>query len=287
MSLNNLIQGAKFLECDALLEDAEIVVVGAGYDGTSSYRAGSRFAPQAVRAETLYSLESYSPYFKRDLIDLAVHDAGDIDMPFGDKSKALEMIGTTADEILEMNKQPFFIGGEHLITLPLVEAALQKYPNLHLIQLDAHLDLMDSLFGNRLSHGTVMRRIMDLVGCERIFQVGVRSGSREEFELAGKETQFFPFNTLEFNAKANAIGDEPFYLTVDLDVFDSSLIPGTGTPEAGGIFFPEFMQFLQAIHSLNIVACDVVELAPRIDSTGASTAVASKVIREMLMAINR
>jgi len=286
MSLSDLIQGAAFLECEAALEDAHTVIVGAGYDGTSSYRAGSRFAPQAVRSETLYSLESYSPYFNRDLSSLAIHDAGDIDLPFGDKSSALKMIRSVADEILDMDKQPFFIGGEHLITLPLFEAALQKYNNLHLIQLDAHLDLMDMLFGDRLSHGTVVRRIMDRIGGERIFQVGVRSGSQEEFELAREKTRFFPFNTMEFNKTAETIGDVPVYLTVDLDVFDSSLIPGTGTPEAGGIFFPEFMQFMQALQPLNIVACDVVELAPRIDPTGASTAAASKIIREMLLGVN-
>lgn len=286
MSLSNLMQGARFLECESALEDSKTVLVGAGYDGTSSYRAGSRFAPQAVRSETLYSLESYSPYFNRDLIDMAVHDAGDIDLPFGDKKTALEMIRSVADEIHEMNKLPFFIGGEHLITLPLFEAALQKYNNLHLVQLDAHLDLMDTLFGDRLSHGTVVRRIMDLIGGKRISQVGGRSGSREEFELAREKTQYFPFNTMEFNTHAHLLGDVPVYLTIDLDVFDSSLIPGTGTPEAGGIFFPEFIQFLQSVSQLNIVACDVVELAPRIDPTGASTAVASKVIREVLLAVS-
>ncbi|MGH1366013.1 MAG: agmatinase [Calditrichia bacterium] len=283
--LSNLIKGATFLECAANLEEAVTVLVGAGYDGTSSYRAGSRFAPHAVRSETLFSLESYSPYLDRDLGDLLIHDAGDIDLPFGNKEEALVLIRQAAEELLQMEKKPFFIGGEHLITLPLFEAALQRYPDLQLIQLDAHADMIDVLFGDRLSHGTVVRRIMDLIGGERIYQVGIRSAGREEWQFAKENTHFFPFDTAEFIEQSAAIGSVPVYLTIDLDVFDSSLIPGTGTPEAGGIFFPEFIRFLKAVSGLNIVACDVVELAPQIDSTGASTALASKVIRETLLAV--
>ncbi|RMI08866.1 MAG: agmatinase [Calditrichaeota bacterium] len=270
--------------CVADLESADIVLVGAGYDGTASYRPGSRFAPIAIRSETLYAQENYSPYFQRDLTDKAIHDLGDIDLPAGNKTLALERIHRTARWLFDSGKRPVVIGGEHLITLPVVEAALSCYPELHLVQVDAHLDLMDELFGDRLSHGTVMRRIYERLGEPgRIYQVGIRSGSREEYQFAEGHTRLFPFTTREFIARVDQLRGKPVYLSLDVDVFDPSLIPGTGTPEAGGIFFPEFIDLLRALEPLNIVAADLVELAPQLDPTNVSTIVASKVLRELLI----
>lgn len=272
--------------CRADFETADIVLVGAGYDGTSSYRAGSRFAPLAIRSETFYSQEDYSPYFRRDLKEKAIHDAGDIDIPFGNKEVALDLIGQTAGDIFKAGKKPCFIGGEHLITLPVVRAAHQAYPDLHIIQLDAHLDLMDELFGDVYSHGTVIRRCYDIIGDgRRIFQVGIRSGSKEEFEFAESFTRLYPFSTREFLKDIHKLKDVPVYLTLDLDVFDPSLIPGTGTPEAGGIFFQEYIDLLKALEGLSFVGCDLVELSPKIDPSNASTVVAAKILRELLMII--
>ena len=284
MKPEHLLQRTPYEGCIATYETAEIVLIGAGYDGTSSYRPGSRFAPAAIRAETLLSQENYSPYFRKDLTEKAIHDVGDLELPFGNKEVALQHIRQAAQHLFTDGKKPCFIGGEHLISLPIIQAAIEKFPNLHIIQLDAHLDLMDELFGDRVSHGTVMRRVWDLLPeRERLYQVGIRSGSKEEFEFAEKNTRLFPFQTKEFISHIRDLHDVPIYLSVDLDVFDPALIPGTGTPEAGGIFFPEFIDFLKALQSLHIVGCDVVELTPAIDPTGASTIVAAKVLREMLM----
>ncbi len=273
-----------FEGCTATYAEAEIVIVGAGFDGTSSYRPGSRFAPLAIRAEALYSQENFSPYFQRDLTDFPIHDWGDLDLPFGDKTRALEAIREQARQIFADGKKPAVIGGEHLISLPLIEEALRVYPDLHVVQLDAHLDLMDELFGERLSHGTVMRRVVEcLGGGERLYQVAIRSGSQEEFAFARQHTQLYPFTTREFLKHLPMLKDAPIYLSVDLDVFDPSLIPGTGTPEAGGIFFPEFMEVLKALLSHQVVAMDLVELAPKIDPTGNSTIHAAKIFREMLI----
>ncbi len=271
--------------CRATFDEADTVIIGAGYDGTSSYRSGSRFAPVAIRTETFYSQEDYSPYFRRDLTEKLIHDAGDIDLPIGNKQAALDMIYDAAKTLFQHNKKPCTIGGEHLITFPAFKAALEKYPDLRLVQIDAHLDMIDKLFGEKLSHGTVMRRCFDLMGQEknRIYQVGIRSGSKEEFEFAETHTRLFPFQTNGFINAIDELRNYPIYLTVDLDVLDPSLLPGTGTPEAGGIFFPELINFFKALDGLNIIGADLVELSPRIDPTNNSTVTASKVLREMLM----
>ena len=275
-----------FEGCHADYADARLVIVGAGFDGTSSYRPGSRFAPQSIRAETRLSQENYSPYFQVDLSELAIHDAGDLDLPFGNKEEALRRIKKAVQQIVSDGKIPCVIGGEHLISLPVFQAVCQAYPDVHLLQLDAHLDLMDELFGDRLSHGTVMRRILETIGDgKRLFQVGVRSGSREEFQFAQQHTQLFLFHTREFQKQVHLLEGHPVYLSLDVDVFDPALLPGTGTPEAGGIFFDEFIAFLKAIKPLNIVGCDLVELSPRLDPTGNSTITAAKILRELLITI--
>jgi agmatinase len=273
--------------CHAGFEEARTVLFGAGYDGTSSYRPGSRFAPTAIRSETYYAQEDYSPYFLKDLNDAYIHDLGDVEIIFGNKEETLSRIEAVASEIVRNEKVPVTIGGEHLISLPIVKAVLKRYPNLHVIQLDAHLDMMDQLFGERYSHGTVMRRIYDLMPeAGRIHQVGIRSGSFKEYEFSQIHARIYPFDTKIFTNHVEELHDFPVYLTVDLDVFDPSLIPGTGTPEAGGILFPEFIALLKDINKLNVVGADLVELAPQIDSTNVSTIVASKILREILLAIS-
>lgn len=271
--------------CFSDFASAEIVLVGAGYDGTSSYRPGSRFAPVAIRAETLYAQEDYSPYFHRDIKDKAIHDAGDLELPFGDKDTVLKRIRQAARAVFRAGKKPCFIGGEHLITYPVIEAAVERYPDLHIVQIDAHLDLMDELFGSKLSHGTVMRRCYDLLGKGRIYQAAIRSGSREEFAFAAEHTRVFPFHVRELIPALANLSGVPVYLTLDLDAFDPSLIKGTGTPEAGGIFFADFIELLKALTRLNLVGCDVVELAPQIDSTNVSAIVAAKILRELLIVL--
>ena len=270
--------------CVAGFEEARIVLVGAGYDGTSSYRSGSRFAPAALRRETVLAQEDYSPYFRRDLKDRMVHDLGDMEIPPGEPDVVLPRIEEASRVIVEKGKIPFFLGGEHLITLPAVTPLLEKYPDLQIIQLDAHLDLINELFGRRLSHGTVMRRISERLGKDgRIYQVGIRSGSPEEYQFAAAHTRLFEFDTAGFLRHVSELKGKPVYLTVDLDVFDPALLPGTGTPEAGGIFFPEFIRLLRALEQWQIVGGDMVELAPQIDPTGNSTIIASKILRELLI----
>ena len=274
-----------FLGCDAAYEEGHIVLFGAPFDSTTSYRPGTRFAARTMRAES-YELETYSPYQDLDLEDARVFDGGDLELPFGDTARALGMIRDFTTEVLTDGKLPFLIGGEHLVSLPAIEAAAEKYSDLAVIHFDAHTDLRDEYLGNRLSHATVIRRVWDILGDGRIHQFGIRSGERAEWEWArAGHTNLRPFTFAGLSDAIAAVKGRPVYLTIDLDVLDPSVFPGTGTPEAGGVTFIELMKAaLSVIHGCRIVACDMVELSPPLDASGASTATALKLLREMLLA---
>ena len=273
-----------FIACESSFEDARAVIFGAPFDGTTSFRPGTRFGPAAIRGES-DGIETYSPYQNRDLEDINVFDSGDLYFPFGNPSAVLEMIEARTQEILDADKMPVMLGGEHLVTLGAVRAMVKKYPNLHIIHFDAHADLRDDYLGETLSHASVLRRSWDLVGDGRIHQFGIRSGEHAEFEFAFEHTDFHPFNVKDVLDVVLGLGSEvPVYVTVDLDVLDPSLFSGTGTPEAGGIFFPDLEEALLALEALNVVGFDINELSPHYDASGVSTAVACKVLREMLLA---
>lgn len=273
-----------FIAAEAAFDDARAVLFGAPFDGTTSFRPGTRFGPQAIRAES-DGIETYSPYQNKDLEDIAVFDSGDLLLPFGNTEAVLSMIEARTQEILDAGKMPVMLGGEHLVTLGAVRAMVKKYPDLHIIHFDAHADLRDDYLGECLSHATVLRRSWDLLGDGRIHQFGIRSGERSEFEFALEHTDFHPFNVKDVLDVVLALGDKvPVYVTLDLDVLDPSLFCGTGTPEAGGIFFQDLEEALLALEALNVVGFDMNELSPHYDASGVSTAVACKVLREMLLA---
>ena len=277
-----------FIGADSTFEDSRIVIFGAPYDSTTSFRPGTRFGPAAVRSES-FGIETYSPYQDRDLeTDVAVHDAGDLELPFGAPDRALAMIEAKADEILSADKIPFLLGDEHLVSLGAVRAAVKKYPDLHIIHFDAHADLREDYLGVRLSHACVMRRCHDLLGDGRIWQFGIRSGTRDEFAFMREghvTTEPFSVNTL---ASLSFPEGTPVYLTVDLDVLDPSEFPGTGTQEAGGLRFTELLSALtEILRRFNVVALDNVELSPGLDASGRSTALACKILREQLLSLAR
>ena len=273
-----------FLGCDNEYGESDIVVFGAPFDSTTSFRPGTRFASRTMRSES-YGLETYSPYQDKDLEDLTIFDGGDLELCFGDTQKALEAIESYTTRVLRDNKLPVMIGGEHLVTLGAVRAVARKYPDLYVVHFDAHADLRDDYLGATLSHATVLHRVWDLIGDHRIYQFGIRSGDRSEFQW-GKDhvtTQKFNFNGLA--EVVDKLKGKPVYFTLDLDVLDPSVFPGTGTPEAGGVSFVELLEAIQTVSKLNLVGCDINELSPIYDQSGASTAVACKVLRELLLAI--
>lgn len=271
-----------FIGCDSSYEEADIVLFGAPFDSTTSYRPGTRFASSAIRNES-FGLETYSPYQDRDLTDYQIFDAGDLELPFGSPERALKDIEEMTEQIVSDGKIPFMIGGEHLVTLGAVRSVSKHYEDLHIVHFDAHADLREEYLGVTLSHATVLHRCHDIVGDNHIFQFGIRSGDREEFRW-GKEhvyTNKFNFDTLE--EVVEKLKGKPVYFTLDLDVLDPSVFPGTGTPEAGGVTFMDLLGAIEKVAKLNIVGLDMNELSPVYDQTGASTAVACKVLREILL----
>ena len=273
-----------FIGCDAEYADASLVLFGAPFDSTTSYRPGTRYGSSAIRHES-FGLETYSPYQDEDLTDYAVFDAGDLELCFGSAEAALDDIENTAKEILNDNKFPLLLGGEHLVTLGAFRAALEKHPTLHIIHFDAHTDLRDDYLGAKLSHACVIRRCHDLIGDSRIHQFCIRSGEREEFRFAKEHTDLHKFNFDGLKEAVAALGDAPVYFTIDLDCLDPSAFPGTGTPEAGGVTFTELLEAIETVCGANIVAADVNELSPMLDTSGASTALACKVVRELMLAL--
>ena len=275
-----------FIGCESSFEEASIVLYGAPFDSTTSFRPGARFGPAAMRHES-FGLETYSPYQDRDLMDISVFDSGDLELCFGSSEMALSDIQKRAEEILEADKFPLLLGGEHLVTLAAVRAVAAKYPDLHIIHFDAHADLRDDYLGARLSHACVLRRCHDLLGDGRIHQFCIRSGEREEFRFAAQHTDFHPlsFDGLEETVRELKEKNVPVYFTIDLDCLDPAAFPGTGTPEAGGVTFLELLEAIRMVAQANVVGADVNELAPMLDASGVSTATACKVLRELLLAI--
>jgi agmatinase len=277
-------QNSSFIGFEDNYEESKAVLFGAPFDGTTSFKPGARFAPPAMRQDS-WAIESYSPYFDSDLEDLKLFDYGDLELPFGDKKNALRMIQEHVQKIIDANKIPIMIGGEHLVSLAPVKALSKKYDDLHIIHFDAHTDLREDYLGEALSHATVIRRIYDQLGDGKVNQFCIRSGLKEEFEWAKKHTHLekFTYNTLASCVKR--LKDKPVYITIDLDVLDPSVMPGTGTPEPGGIDFHDMMNIIKELSNLNnVVGMDVVELSPKYDASGISTAVACKTLRELVLA---
>ena len=257
--------------------DAGIVMLGLPFDGTCSYRPGSRFAPERLRLAS-WGLEDYSPIYDKHLEDVKFFDAGELEFPLGNTQKALDVIEQNARQIFTDNKKYLGIGGEHLVTLPAVKACKEKYDNLAVIHFDAHTDLREDYLGERLSHASVMRRIGEIIGFDNIKQIGIRSGLKEEFELMKKHN-----TQVESSKDLEKLLNKKIFLTIDVDVLDPSVMPGTGTPEPDGLYYRELAEWIKYLKDFDIVGADVVELAPDYDKSEVSTAVVTKIIRDVLM----
>jgi agmatinase len=277
-----------FIGCDSEYSEADIVLFGAPFDSTTSFRPGARFGSAAIRHES-FGIETYSPYQDKDLLDKKVFDCGDLELSFGLPEAALGDIEEQSRKILNDGKLPLMIGGEHLVTLGSVRAVFEKYPDLQIVHFDAHCDLRDNYLGAKLSHACVLRRCHDLVGDGKIHQFCIRSGDREEFLFAKEHTDMhkFNFDGLAVVCEELRKNNTPVYFTIDLDCMDPSLFCGTGTPEAGGVTFTDLLNAILTVSKTNVVGADINELAPMLDQSGASTAVACKVLRELILSINK
>jgi agmatinase len=271
-----------YISANASFEKSRGVILGCPYDGSASFRPGARFGPSAIRKAS-WGIETFSPYFQRDLTRCSIHDMGDLELPLGEKKISLSLIRKALSQILSKKKFPILLGGDHLITLPIVEELFRRYPNLHIIQIDAHTDLREDYLGESLSHSTVMKKVVDHLGEGRLFQIGVRSGTEDEFKLARKWKSIVPNDPRALRAMVKHLKNQPVYVTLDLDVIDSGLLPGVGTPEPGGLTFQGLLSLLKELQSLHVVGFDVVELAPDYDPTGISSVTTSVILREMIL----
>lgn len=286
MRFDEAYSGNVFIKSHPDFEESEAVIYGMPMDWTVSFRPGSRFGPARIR-EVSVGLEEYSPYLNRELGEVKYYDAGDIPLPFGNAKRSIEMIEEFVDKILDAGKFPLGIGGEHLVTWPVIKAMYKKYPDLAVIHMDAHTDLREDYEGEPLSHATPIRKVSDMIGPENIFSFGIRSGMREEFEWAEEVGLYIAkFEVLEpLKQVLPKLAGRPVYVTIDIDVLDPAHAPGTGTVDAGGITSKELLQAIHeiALSKVNVVGADLVEVAPVYDHSEQTANTASKLIREMIL----
>ncbi|MCP3775249.1 agmatinase [Paenibacillus sp. MZ04-78.2] len=287
MKLDQKYSGNVFILSSDDYAASRAVIYGMPMDYTVSFRPGSRFGPSRIR-EVSIGLEEYSPYLDKSLEDITYFDAGDLLLPFGNPGRSLDIIGEYVRGLLADGKFPLGLGGEHLVSWPVIQEVYAKYPDLALIHIDAHADLREQYEGEPLSHSTPVRKAALLMGGKNVYQFGIRSGSREEFQFGRENINFHPFEVLEPLKKVlPELAGRPVYLTIDIDVLDPMCAPGTGTAEAGGITSKELLAAIHAMAAseLNFVGADLVEVAPAYDPTEQTQIVASKLIREMLLGL--
>lgn len=272
----------RYLGASRQASAGSVTLFGAGYDGTTSFRPGTRFGPNAIR-EASDGLETYSPVQDRDLDDLGLCDLGNVDASFGPPEPVLERVTAAAAALVGAGLRPVMLGGEHSLTPAAVRAAAAAHHDLVVVQLDAHADLRAEYLGQPNSHACAMRRCLGVDGVSALVQVGIRSGTRQEFAEMREAGRYVAPRPAALADRLATLGERPIYLTVDLDVFDPSQLPGTGTPEPGGIDWAVFESLLSVLPGERIVAADVMELAPTLDPTGVSSILAAKVVREIVL----
>ncbi|WP_121663929.1 agmatinase [Metabacillus litoralis] len=288
MKFDEAYSGNVFIKSHPSYEESEAVIYGMPMDWTVSYRPGSRFGPSRIR-EVSIGLEEYSPYLDKELEEVKYFDAGDIPLPFGNPQKSIEMIEEYIDKLLVDGKYPLGMGGEHLVSWPVMKAMYKKYPDLAIIHFDAHTDLRDDYEGEPLSHSTPIKKIADHIGPTNVYSFGIRSGMKEEFRWA-KEVgmHISKFEVLEpLKEVLPTLAGRPVYLTIDIDVLDPAHAPGTGTVDAGGITSKELLASIHEIANsdVRVVGSDLVEIAPIYDHSEQTANTASKIIREMILGL--
>lgn len=276
-------QKARFMGSSMDLSQCSKVIMGLPMDSTTSFRPGTRLAPFRIR-EVSEGIEEYSIYVDRSLEEIEFYDAGDVIIPFGNIKESLRRIEWTAGQFLQAGKQIYSLGGEHLVSLPLIRAYHNAFPELVVIQMDAHADLRQDYLGEELSHATVMRHVAEELGDQRVYQIGIRSGTREEFHYAREHTNLYLNHFPDAEQLKAQIKNRPVYLTIDIDVLDPAFAPGTGTPEAGGFSSRELLQLMQGLRGLSIVGFDLVEISPPYEQGDNTALLGAKILREALLA---
>jgi agmatinase len=272
--------GAVFMASRRDPAGCRVGLFGVPYDGTTSFRPGTRFGPAAIR-EVSQGLETYCPQLDRDLEDLAFTDLGAVAIPYGAPEPVVTAVTAATEAVLARGLKPLMLGGEHSISSGAVAAVARQHPELVLVQLDAHADLRQEWLGARHSHACAMRRCLEVLPSQRLLQVAIRSGTREEFSELRQSGRLVAIDAVA--AALRPLRGQPLYLTVDLDWFDPAVLPGTGTPEPGGFLWRDFAALVEELRHHRLVGADVVELAPQLDPSGVSSVLAAKVVRSLLL----
>ena len=282
-------EGPSFMGSNKTNIDFSTGIFGVNYDGTTSYKPGARFGPNAIRMAS-QSLETFCPILNKDLNQIGYLDFGSLSIDLNNTESIINQVDYATKYIIDQNLKPLLFGGEHSITVGVIKALIEKYPDLILLQLDAHADLRDSYLNNKFSHACTMKRCFEILPTQTIFQVGIRSGTKDEFDFMRNKTQLIQFEEKKdiqlLSEKLSNFKSSPIYLTVDLDWFDPSLVPGTGTPEPGGYFWKDFESILKILNQYKLIGADIVELSPELDSSGVSSIVAAKVARSLIMTLD-
>lgn len=284
---NLISKTTSFLNSSDSYENSKIVLLGIPMDYTASNIPGSRFAPKRIR-ELSCTLESYSPNFD-ETIDEKFYDIGDIVMPWGNIDKSIKFIDKIAKDLIEDGKKIVSIGGDHLVSFPLIRQYVSVFKDLTVVHLDAHTDLRDEWSNEKFSHATVLRRVYEVIKEGNLYQFGIRSGSKEEFEFSSEHTHLYKYEV--FEPLKRVIGQligRDIYLTIDIDVLDPAFAPGTGYLEAGGITSKELFDAVSLIVTeLNVVGVDVVEVCPPTDNSDRTSAISAKLIRDIIIGLSK
>ena len=280
-------EGSIYMGSKREIKNCSIGIFGVNYDGTTSFRSGTRFGPSAIR-NVSQSLETFCPILEKDLSNIGYVDFGSLIIDLDNTESVINRVSLATKLLIKNNLKPLILGGEHSITTGVIETLVKKYPDLVIIQLDAHADLRDSYMNNKNSHACTMQRCIEKLPNKEIFQIGIRSGTKEEFRKMRENNQLIDLKKGDKNlllSRLEKIKELPIYLTIDVDWFDPSLLSGTGTPEPGGFFWDDFEMIIKTLNKFNLIGADIVELAPEIDLSGVSSIVAAKVARSLIMTL--
>ena len=275
-----------FADADSGYEKARYVICGVPFDGTSSFRLGSRLAPDEMRKAS-YNFESYNSFFDIDLSDVCIHDAGNLDVA-ENIDGTLSLISANAEKFAGDGKIPVMLGGEHSLSYPFVRACKNKYPDLGFVVLDAHMDLRDEFHGEKNSHACISKHIIDDL-TKKYVSIGIRSGTCEEYEYV-RENKIKMYSAEDVYSRGiEQIISEfreyirgPVYLSVDMDAIDPAYAPALGTPEPYGIT-PRDVRTVISCLAPYIVGFDLVEIAPAYDS-GNTAVLGAKLVRDFIAA---
>jgi len=269
----------KLYYSNSTLDNAQVIILGLPYDQTSSFLPGSRYGPEFIRICS-ENIEDYSPYQDKSLCNVRICDCGDVE--FDTKDWVLKA-RTAVEKYINKKKYLIALGGEHTITLPIIQVLKEKHKDFSLVHFDAHCDLRDEYLEQNICHATVMRRVSDIVGLDNLYQFGIRSGTKEEFHFAKNSYKFDvlkPLSSVINNIK------EPIYLSIDVDVLDPGVLPAVSTPEPGGVSYQELIKALLLFKDKKIIGADIVEYNPLAASPYASGSTVAEILRELILIVS-